>query len=112
MPYQLQVAPAAIDDELTATEDELGAIDEELRGVDDGAAELGATLERTLLAVLLLVLLVVVPLKLVASLEVALMPLALLIRKLPQVLSDPAFQLLTISSGTQQLPLPDQLQPR
>lgn len=83
--------------------DELGAIDEELRGIDEDETELGATLERTLLAL---------PLKLVASFEVALMPLVLLIRKLPQVLSDPAFQLLTISSGTQQLPLPDQLQPR
>lgn len=87
--------------------DELGAIDEELRGIDEDETELGATLERTLLATLL-----ALPLKLVASFEVALIPLVLLIRKLPHVLSDPAFQLLTISSGTQQLPLPDQLQPR
>ena len=91
----------ATDDGVLERLDELGAIDE---GADD---ELGATLERTLLAVLL-----AAPPKLVASLEVALIPLALLIRKLPQVLSDPAFQLLTMSSGTQQLPLPDQLQPR
>ena len=78
----MHTSPLAIDDgvlerleELGALDDELGAIDEELRGTDEGAAELGATLERALLARLL-----VLPLKLVASFEVALMPLALLIR--------------------------------
>ena len=108
MPYQLQVSPLAIElellDELVAEEE--GAADE---GVDDEGAddELGAMLE--LLTTLLELL--VLP-KWVASLAVALMPLVLLIRKSPQVLSDAGFQLLTISSGTQQLPLPDQLQPK
>ncbi len=55
----------ATDDGVLERLDELGAIDE---GADD---ELGATLERILLAA---------PLKLVANLDVALMPLALLIR--------------------------------
>ena len=59
----------ATDDGVLERLDELGAIDE---GADD---ELGATLERTLLATLL-----VLPLKLVANLEVAFRPLALLIR--------------------------------
>lgn len=95
---------AALDEELRVTDDELTATDEELRGTEED--ELDATLERTLLDELW-----VVP-KLVASFEVALMPLVLLIRKLPQVLSEAAFQLFTISRFTQQLPLPDQLQPR
>lgn len=84
MPYQLQTSPlaieeellermldelGAIDEELGAIDDELGAIDEELRGIDEDDTEL---LERTLL--------LAVPLKLVASLEVALIPLVLLIR--------------------------------
>lgn len=59
----------ATDDGVLERLDELGAIDE---GADD---ELGATLERILLATLL-----VAPPKLVANLEVALMPLVLLIR--------------------------------
>ncbi len=59
----------ATDDGVLERLDELGASDE---GADD---ELGATLERILLAALL-----VAPPKLVANLEVALMPLVLLIR--------------------------------
>ncbi len=59
----------ATDDDVLERLDELGAIDE---GADD---ELGATLDRILLAALL-----AAPLKLVANLDVALMPLALLIR--------------------------------
>ncbi len=72
MPYQLQVPPVATDDGVLERLDELGA-------TDDGATELGATLERILLATLL-ALLLAVPLKLVANLDVALMPLVLLIR--------------------------------
>lgn len=58
------------------TEDELleRRLDEP-GAIDEGAALLGATLERTLLEEL-----VVVPLKWVARREVALMPLVLLIR--------------------------------
>ena len=52
---------------------------DELGATDEGAAELGATLERILLA-RLLALLLATPLKLVANLEVALIPLVLLIR--------------------------------
>ena len=51
------------------------------------------------------------PVKFVANFEVALIPLALLIKKLPQVLNDAGFQLLTISKAKQQEPLPLQLQP-
>ena len=72
MPYQLQVPPFANDDAALERLDELGATDE-------GTDELGATLERTLLTVLL-ALLLVTPLKLVANLDVALIPLVLLIR--------------------------------
>ncbi len=72
MPYQLQVPPVATDEGVLERLDELGA-------TDDGAVELGATLERILLATLL-ALLLAVPLKLVANLDVALMPLVLLIR--------------------------------
>ena len=72
MPYQLQVPPFASDDAALERLDELGATDE---GID----ELGATLERTLLTVLL-ALLLATPLKLVANLDVALIPLVLLIR--------------------------------
>ena len=64
MPYQLQVPPLASDDAVLERLDELGATDE-------GADELGATLERALL---------VVPVKCVANLELALIPLVLLIR--------------------------------
>ena len=53
----------------------------------------------------------VTPPKCVANFEVALIPLLLLIRVCPQLLKDEGFQLLTISSWVQQLPLPDQLQP-
>ena len=52
---------------------------DELGATDEGAAELGATLERILLA-RLLALLLATPLKLVANLAVALIPLVLLIR--------------------------------
>ena len=72
MPYQLQVPPVATDEGVLERLDELGA-------TDDGATELGAALERILLATLL-ALLLAVPLKLVANLEVALIPLVLLIR--------------------------------
>ena len=67
-----------MDDELLERMlDELGAIEEELRAIDEDE-ELGAILERTLLATLLRLL--TVPPKLVANFEVALIPLALLIR--------------------------------
>jgi hypothetical protein len=62
LPYQLQAPPFATDD-----------------GVLERLDELGATLERILLATLLAVLLVAPP-KLVASLDVALIPLVLLIK--------------------------------
>ena len=101
MPYQLQLLPLLLTEEelLERMLDELGA-------TEDGTDELlGATLERELLDELC------GEPKFVARRDVALMPFALLIRKLPQVLSDPAFQLLVISSDAQQPPLPLQLQP-
>ena len=72
MPYQLQVPPVAAGELLLAMEDGVDeAIDEAIdEGIDD---ELGAMLD-------LLELLPTVPLKCVASFEVALMPLVLLIR--------------------------------
>ena len=87
-------------------EDELDCTLEEPGATDEGTDELlGATLGRTLLDELC-----VVP-KWVARRDVARMPLVLLTRKSPQVLRDAAFQLFTMSKFTQQLPLPDQLQP-
>ena len=77
MPYQLQVPPVATDEGVLERLDELGATDD--GAADDGATELGATLERILLATLL-ALLLAVPLKLVANLDVALIPLVLLMR--------------------------------
>lgn len=107
MPYQLHWAPVATDEELAEDVDLL----EELELTT--LLELDLTLlelDLTLLALDLDELLLVLP-KLVANFDVALMPLALLMRKLPQVLRLAGSQLMAISNAVQQPPLPLQLQP-
>jgi hypothetical protein len=115
VPYQLHCSPLASDeleaDELPGT-DELLEKEEELDLTME--LELTATLEELLrkLEELLLTLdELEVPPKLVASLEVALIPFALLIKKLPQVLRFAGSKLIAMSNAAQQPPLPLQLQP-
>lgn len=129
MPYQLHCSPFALEvlletddllEEVAAT-DELDLTLEELEiTVLD---ELDLTLEELEVTVVLDELLLTleellltldelaVPPKLVANLDVAFIPFALLIRKLPHVLRFAGSKLIAISKAVQQLPLPLQLQP-
>jgi hypothetical protein len=122
VPYQLHCSPLANEEllemeELTDEIEEEDLLDEVI--IEDELdlmleLELTGTLEELLLMLdeLLLLLdeLELLP-KLVASLEVALIPFALLIRKSPQVLRLDGSKLIAISNAVQQLPLPLQLQP-
>ena len=122
MPYQLHCSPLA-KEELLETEELIDEIeDEDLLDEVTTEDELDLILELELTGALEELLLTLdellltldelaVPPKLVASLDVALIPFALLIRKSPHVLRLEGSKLIAISNAVQQLPLPLQLQP-
>ena len=121
MPYQLHCSPLA-KEELLETEELIDEIEDDLLDEVTTEDELDLMLELELTGALEELLLTLdellltldelaVPPKLVASLDVALIPFALLIRKSPHVLRLDGSKLIAISNAVQQLPLPLQLQP-